>query len=151
MERGPTRQTAPDVNNDQIGAGSLFFVKARHWKSLRPRLTPFFTTGRIKQMFGLMRVVGDEFDEYLNSKRLNDESNMFQEEFRELFSRFTIDNIASCAFGIKANSIRNPDNEFASRSREMFTFTFYRAFEATSVFFIKKLVPWFRFTVCEYD
>lgn len=130
-----------------IGGGNLFFVKNPSWKKLRTRLTPIFTSGKMKQMFEMMSDIGAELNEYLLSVPINDKTKMFREEFKEIFSRYLVDFIASCAFGIKANSIRNPNNEFRTKSRVMFTFTIYRAIEFTSVFFIPHIVPWFKFKV----
>lgn len=130
-----------------IGGGNLFFVKNPSWKRLRARLTPIFTSGKLKQMFGLMTDVADELNDYLLSVPVNEKTKMFREEFKLTFSRYLVDMIATCAFGIKANSMRNPNNEFCTQSRKMFTFTFYRAIEFTSVFFIPGIVPWFKFKV----
>lgn len=127
-------QAASDVHNDMIGGASLFFIKNPAWKSLRARLTPIFTIGRMKQMYGLMHAIGEEFNEYLLSMPLDEKTQTIRLEFRDIFARFSVDNIASCAFGIQANSMRDPENEFGMSSRKMFDFTLYRAFEFTSIY-----------------
>lgn len=143
------RQGASDIHNDMIGGGNLFLLKNPSWKSLRARLTPTFTIGRMKNMFGLMRDIGANLDEFLLSEQMDERTKMFQLEFRDIFARYSVDNISSCAFGIQTNSIRNPDNAFFAQSRKIFKFTIYRAIEFTSIFFLPEFVPWFGFKVRE--
>lgn len=130
-----------------IGGGNLFFLKNPSWRKLRLRLTPIFTSGKIKQMFEMMTKVADDLNEYLLSVQIDQKTKVFREEFREIFSRYLVDLIASCIFGIECNSMRDPDNEFRTKSRKIFTFTVRRAIEFTSVFFLPGLVPWFKFKV----
>lgn len=51
--------------NDRVGYPNLFFLKNPAWKIVRTKLTPFFTSGKIKNMFGLMVECGKNLDEYL--------------------------------------------------------------------------------------
>jgi cytochrome P450 family 6 len=41
----------------------------------------------------------------------------------ETMTRYTTDVIASCAFGIQSNTLKNSDSEFRIRLREVFDFT----------------------------
>lgn len=43
-------------------------------------------------------------------------------EFKELFTRFTNDAIASTVFGIEVDSFNNPQNEFFEMGRELVDF-----------------------------
>lgn len=44
-------------------------------------------------------------------------------EMKNFFTRFTNDAIASAAFGIEVDSLKNPKNEFYLMGREMSNFT----------------------------
>jgi cytochrome P450 family 6 len=44
-------------------------------------------------------------------------------EMKETMARFTTDVIASCAFGINANSLKDPDSEFGRHTRGMCDFS----------------------------
>lgn len=135
------------MHNDMIGGASLFFVKNPAWKTLRARLTPIFTIGKMKQMFGLMLELGGELNKYFLSMPLDEKSQSFEMEFTDVFARSSVDNIASCAFGMRANSLSDPENPFGTSARKMFRSTFYRILEFVSIFFIPALVPWGRFKV----
>ena len=47
----------PDAVHDRLAAENLFFTNATKWKALRPRLTPLLSSGKIKQMYMLMKEV----------------------------------------------------------------------------------------------
>lgn len=55
-------------------------------------------------------------------------------------ANYTTDVIASCAFGVKANSLINPDAEFRSCGREMFALNYRRTIEALAFLFAPSLV-----------
>lgn len=128
-----------------LGSGNLFFIKNPAWKQIRSRLTPFFTSGKMKQMFHLMNETGDELNALMMSMKINDNTKMFCTEMKDLCARYTTDIVASCAFGVKANSLRDPNSEFRKCGRAIFDFTLARAIEFTSLFFIPEIVPIFRF------
>lgn len=48
------RFTTADSKNDSLAAWNLFFAKNPEWKMIRNKLTPVFTSGKIKQMFHLI-------------------------------------------------------------------------------------------------
>jgi len=52
---------------DRLNYANLFFIKNPDWKILRAKLTPFFTSGRIKKMFYLMLQCGKYLDKYFDS------------------------------------------------------------------------------------
>jgi cytochrome P450 family 6 len=60
-------------------------------------------------------------------------------EVRETMARFTTDVIASCAFGINSNSLKNPDAEFRRYMRNVFDFTILKGLAALLGFFSPKL------------
>jgi len=48
-------------------SGHLFALPGKKWRNLRVKLTPTFTSGKIKQMFTIMKMCGDEFVKNLES------------------------------------------------------------------------------------
>lgn len=64
------RYSATSDKDDRLGYASLFFLKNSTWKMLRTKLTPFFTSGKLKKMFELMLQCTDNLDTYLESLEL---------------------------------------------------------------------------------
>uniref|UniRef100_A0A1A9Z592 Cytochrome P450 n=1 Tax=Glossina pallidipes TaxID=7398 RepID=A0A1A9Z592_GLOPL len=130
-----------DCFGDPLGSLNLFFLKNPYWKEIRLKLTPFFSSGKLKQMFPLVEEVGLNLNEYLLEMPLNGE-NSFQLELKELCALYTTDVIATVAFGIQANSFKYPNGEFRRNGREIFRFSTRRALNFSVVFFLPHLVPY---------
>jgi cytochrome P450 family 6 len=56
-------------------------------------------------------------------------------EVKETMTRYTTDVIASCAFGIQSNSLKDPDAEFRDHLRKVFDFTIRRGLTNLLAFF----------------
>lgn len=46
-----------DPHGDPLASNNLFFVRNPQWKEIRTKLTPVFTSGKVKQMYPLMQEV----------------------------------------------------------------------------------------------
>lgn len=46
-------------DHDPIGKDNLFLSKDGMWRNLRKKLTPFFTSGKMKSMFPILDEIGD--------------------------------------------------------------------------------------------
>jgi len=53
--------------NDRLSYATLFFLKNPDWKIIRTKMTPFFTSGKMKKMFDLMVQCGKNLEGYLDS------------------------------------------------------------------------------------
>uniref|UniRef100_A0A182QU57 Cytochrome P450 n=1 Tax=Anopheles farauti TaxID=69004 RepID=A0A182QU57_9DIPT len=102
-----------DAKADPLSA-HLFALEGKEWRVLRQKLTPTFTSGRMKQMFGTIQLVADEFLKYMNE-------HCHQEiEMKDVLARFTTDVIGTCAFGIECNTLKNPDSDFLKYGNKVF-------------------------------
>ncbi|XP_055550780.1 uncharacterized protein LOC129733180 [Wyeomyia smithii] len=103
--------------DDPLSA-NLFFLEGHRWRQLRAKLTPTFTSGRLKAMFHTILTVGQQLDEFL----IEYTKETGEVEVKELLARFTTDIIGSCAFGIDCNSLVNPRSKFREMGKRMINF-----------------------------
>jgi hypothetical protein len=69
-------------------------------------------------------------------------------EMKAFFERFTLEVIATCAFGIQCNSLKDPDNEFVKIAARFNDITFFdRIFALFVILFIPQFAQFFRLNV----
>jgi len=123
-----------DENQDKLFGKNLFALRGEKWRQIRALLSPAFTSNKMKNMFKLMSDCGADFGNYL--AQLPPEQRTMQT--KDVFTRYTNDVIATCAFGIKVDSMRNPENEFYVYGKEATTFTFISIIKL----YIFRSLPW---------
>nr|AID61394.1 cytochrome P450 [Calliphora stygia] len=100
--------------NDPL-TGNLFFMDGQLWRILRNKLSPTFTSGKMKYMYPTVLAEAEKFLQVLKEK-VNEDPIV---DVRDMLGRFTTDVISSCAFGIEVNSLRNPKSEFPRLGRKL--------------------------------
>jgi len=101
----------------------LFSLGGSSWRNLRVKLTPTFTSGKMKMMFQTLVDCGHELSSILEKCASNEEVI----EVKDILARYSTDIIASCAFGIQCNCLKNPDAEFRQWGRKFFAPSFRNA------------------------
>ncbi|XP_064467601.1 cytochrome P450 3A13-like [Ornithodoros turicata] len=91
---------------------SVFNTDADRWKELRSMLTPTFTSGKMKQMLGLLKSCTNEFLEALGNK----EGNPFN--IYDDFQRLTMDVIVRAAFGVEMDFQKGDETTTQARLLE---------------------------------
>lgn len=132
-----------DEKNDPLTA-NLVAITGQKWKSLRAKLTPTFTSGKLKNMFKTVMNCGDELKLYL-SDNVNDPKGI---EIKDVLSRFTTNVIGRCAFGIECDTLANPNTDFSKYSqkamtqslRDVLKLAVYKNFPRLARFFKMKVV-----------
>lgn len=99
-----------DSDSDSLFGKSLFMLSETDWRDMRATLSPAFTGAKMRHMFELVVECADDMTKYLNEEAKQGKT--IRWEMKELFSRYTSDIIASCAFGLKVDSLQDRTNEF---------------------------------------
>lgn len=84
--------------DDKLSA-HLFSLNFDKWKILRNKISPTFSSGKMKFMFPTMLDVGHSLQDYM-SQLIDTESVL---EMKDILARYTTDVIGKCAFGIDCN------------------------------------------------
>ncbi|RZF44805.1 hypothetical protein LSTR_LSTR000757 [Laodelphax striatellus] len=95
-------------------SGHLFSIEGDYWKNLRNKLSPTFTSGKMKTMYGTVRDLSVNLRNYAKQKAAIDGS----VEMKNLTGRFGLDVIANVALGLEGNNF-NDENSVMKRMTEM--------------------------------
>ncbi|KAJ8928367.1 hypothetical protein NQ314_019098 [Rhamnusium bicolor] len=109
-------------NSDPLWSKNLLALKGQPWHDMRSILSPSFTSSKMRSMFVLMLECADNFVQNF----LKEDKEMIKVEMKEIFTRFTNDVIATTAFGVKVDSIAEPNNEFYLMGKDATTHTFWK-------------------------
>lgn len=89
-------------------SGGLFQLSGREWKTLRTKLTPAFSSAKLKNMFKTFHDVGVKLEKHIGAKA----GDGCVVEMKDLLSRYTVDIVASTIFGFEVDTIENPHHKF---------------------------------------
>ncbi|KAG5898054.1 hypothetical protein JTB14_001761 [Gonioctena quinquepunctata] len=127
----------PAKPHDDVMSSFTFLQKSPEWKSDRAKLTPIFTSAKLKGFFPLINNICSDLVEYL-SEHLGDV------EMKEVCAKYSTDVIAKCVFGIDAYSFEDEDADFRKYGNGVTEFTFRNALAQFLYYFRPELVDTFR-------
>lgn len=126
-----------DEKNDPL-SGHLFSLAGEKWKNLRAKLTPTFTSGKMKVIFSTLLECKDPLENYMSTVADSNET----VEMREMTARFSTNVIASVAFGIEIDCFADPDNPFRRLGRKIMELSFGNGFRAFAFIVCPQLLKW---------
>ncbi len=142
-----------DPDMEPLIGRSLMALTEDDWRQMRSTLSPAFTGRKMREMFKLITNVGKQAIGTLKDQIGSEGKVADMEKF---LSKFTIDVIASCAFGIDVDSFKNPDNEFQKISKSVVEIGSLSAgLKMLGYFFLPKFMQFFQIRmfnkkVCDY-
>lgn len=110
-----------DENVDSMLLKSLIFLRGQKWRDMRATLSLAFTGSKMRLMFELVCECADDMTKHFIRQAEKGQKQNY--EMKDLFSKYSNDVIATCAFGIKVNSFENGQNEFLLTGRQFLNFT----------------------------
>ncbi|KAL4241058.1 Cytochrome P450 3A4 [Mactra antiquata] len=102
-------------NLPKLFENGLFFMRGHVWKNTRNIITPTFSTGKLKNLIPIVNkcaeTLADNFTAVTGQQDVS---------VREYFVNFTMDAIASTAFGLDIDSQKKPNDPFVTNIDPIF-------------------------------
>nr|QZM07463.1 cytochrome P450 monooxygenase CYP6SZ1 [Lasioderma serricorne] len=105
------RGTYVNEEDDPLSA-NMFNLEGQKWKAIRSKLSPTFTSGKMKYMFDTVVKCSEPFEEYLEGYVTGKNP----VDIKTVFTSYTVDVIGSCAFGLDCNTFKDKDHKFLKYS-----------------------------------
>uniref|UniRef100_A0A8C4T312 unspecific monooxygenase n=1 Tax=Erpetoichthys calabaricus TaxID=27687 RepID=A0A8C4T312_ERPCA len=94
------------------------------WRRIRGVLSPAFTSGRLKEIFPIVKHYGENLVK--NAEKASKESKPVS--MKDFFGAYSLDVMASCSFSVDVDSVNNPDDPFVTNIKKMLKFSFFNPF-----------------------
>ncbi|XP_059053420.1 probable cytochrome P450 6a13 [Achroia grisella] len=101
--------------NDPL-AENLFNISGKPWRQLRLKMSPTFTSGKLRTMYPFVEGVANKARSYADMLYSKGKSI----DFSEFYERYAMEIIANVGFGVECNGLTNPQSEFDCCGREYF-------------------------------
>lgn len=126
-------------------SGHLFSLPGKPWKNLRGKLSPTFTSGKLKSMFSTLVECGSNLQNHLED--LVSKNQLL--DVREIAASHSTNVISSVAFGIEVDAIKDPNNEFRVCGRKIFESSLRNAARWLLMFIAPSVMRLFRLKVVD--
>uniref|UniRef100_A0A8C8VGF0 Thromboxane-A synthase n=1 Tax=Pelusios castaneus TaxID=367368 RepID=A0A8C8VGF0_9SAUR len=131
-----TNRVTPGLVNKPI-SDSILCLRDQRWKDVRSLLTPAFSAAKMKEMTLLINQACDVL--LSNFKVYADSGKAF--DIQRSYSCFTLDVVASVAFGIHVDSQKNPEDAFVKNCKKFFEFSMLRPILILTIAFPFIMIP----------
>ena len=89
------------------------------FSDFRATFSPIFTSGKLRKMTPLLQVISCKMNEHVSN--LARSGDAF--ETKDLAGKFSLDGLASCAFGVETGSFDEKESEFLRHGKNVFKFS----------------------------
>ncbi|XP_043115535.1 cytochrome P450 3A30-like [Puntigrus tetrazona] len=100
---------------------AVSIVEDDDWRRIRSVLSPSFTSGRLKEMFGIMKTHSHILVDNLGKTATRGEA----VDIKEFFGAYSMDVVTSTAFSVDIDSLNNPKDPFVTNIKKMLKFDLF--------------------------
>lgn len=119
-----------EVKSDPLIGRSMFATRDQQWKDVRSTVSPAFTGSKMRQMMQLVTECTTELCEHIKGEM---ENGLLELSFKDIAQRFVANSVASSAFGLKVNTLKDRDNEFYERGYSAANLSILKFFAFSSI------------------
>ncbi|NXD84134.1 CP3A9 protein, partial [Halcyon senegalensis] len=108
---------------DLAGAlsNAISLAEDEQWKRIRTVLSPTFTSGKLKEMFPIMKHYGEVLVKNVQ-KRVEKDNTL---SVKDIFGSYSMDVVTSTSFGVNIDSMNNPKDPFVREMQKLVKFDFF--------------------------
>ncbi|KAB7501325.1 putative cytochrome P450 [Armadillidium nasatum] len=117
------RRVFPMSKISPVANKMLSNATGKEWREIRMAISPVFSVNKLRNLYPLVCQQGDKFVGLL--RQVGDQRKEI--EIRELCGQFTMETIASCAFGIECNAMDSDRATFTKMASKIFVLSPLRA------------------------
>ncbi|KAI7803195.1 cytochrome P450 3A40-like isoform X2 [Triplophysa rosa] len=104
-------------------ADGITIVKDERWKRIRSSLSPYFTSGRLKEIFPTAETHAERFIKNMLKRDLEQPV-----KIKDAVAPYSLDVVTSSSFSVDIDSINNPDDPFVTNIKKFFQFSLFSPF-----------------------
>ncbi|XP_061455417.1 cytochrome P450 3A9-like [Rhineura floridana] len=118
---------------------AVSMAKDEQWRRIRTVLSPTFTSGKLKEMFPIIKHYGEVLVQNVQKNVEKDERVVV----KDVFGAYSMDVVTSTSFGVNIDSMNNPGDPFVKEIQKL---TKFRAFDPRFIliFMFPFLIPFFK-------
>ncbi|NWZ46872.1 CP3A9 protein, partial [Haliaeetus albicilla] len=100
---------------------AISLAEDEQWKRIRTVLSPTFTSGKLKEMFPIMKHYGEALVKNVQ-KRVEKDNTL---SVKDIFGSYSMDVVTSTSFGVNIDSMNNPKDPFVREMQKLVKFDFF--------------------------
>ncbi|NWR68129.1 CP3A9 protein, partial [Bucorvus abyssinicus] len=100
---------------------AVSLAEDEQWKRIRTVLSPTFTSGKLKEMFPIMKHYGEVLVKNVQ-KRVEKDNTI---SVKDIFGSYSMDVVTSTSFGVNIDSMNNPKDPFVREMQKLVKFDFF--------------------------
>ncbi|XP_014801689.1 PREDICTED: cytochrome P450 3A9-like [Calidris pugnax] len=100
---------------------AVSIAEDEQWKRIRTVLSPTFTSGKLKEMFPIIKHYGEALVK--NVQKRGETDNTFS--VKDIFGSYSMDVVTSTSFGVNIDSMNNPKDPFVREMKKLVKFDFF--------------------------
>uniref|UniRef100_A0A8C0BQX8 unspecific monooxygenase n=1 Tax=Buteo japonicus TaxID=224669 RepID=A0A8C0BQX8_9AVES len=100
---------------------AISLAEDEQWKRIRTVLSPTFTSGKLKEMFPIMKHYGEALVKNVQ-KRVEKDNAL---SVKDIFGSYSMDVVTSTSFGVNIDSMNNPKDPFVREMQKLVKFDFF--------------------------
>ncbi|KAJ7401958.1 Cytochrome P450 3A12 [Pitangus sulphuratus] len=109
------------VDLSGVLSNAISLAEDEQWKRLRTVLSPTFTSGKLKEMFPIMKHYGEVLVKNIE-KQLEKDNSL---SVKDIFGSYSMDVVTSTSFGVNIDSMNNPKDPFVGQMKKLVKFDFF--------------------------